>query len=167
MFDLQTLTIVHTLISLAALGTGLPLLFAFAAGQQKPALASATIALLLATSLSGFLFPFVKFLPSHAFGVLSLILLAATVWARRRRRLTGGWLTVYTATLSIAIYLDAFVGVVQAFLKIPGLHALAPTQQSPGFIIAQTLLLVGFVALGLAAVRGLRRPASGNLVAMA
>lgn len=166
MLYLQTLTIVHTLISILALITGIPLVLAFAGGQQKPVLANWTIGLLIATSVTGFMFPFVKFLPPHAFGVLSLVLLAVTLQARWGKQLAGGWLTAYAVTLVITVYLDAFVGVVQAFLKILALHALAPTQQSPGFAIAQALLLVVFVILGIAAVKGLRNARSAAPIAM-
>jgi hypothetical protein len=157
MTDLQTFTLIHVVISLLALVTGLPLLITFARGRLQPALATATIVLLLATSVTGFLFPFVKLLPSHLFGVLSLIALAVTIHARWGKQLAGGWRTAYVGTLAFALYLDAFVAVVQAFLKIPALAAIAPTQQSPGFVAAQGALLIAFVVLGLAATRGLRR----------
>lgn len=159
MFDLQTYTLIHVLISLAALFTGLPLLFGWKAGKALPGLASATLVLLLLTSATGFGFPFIKFLPSHAFGILSLGLLAVTIYARWSRQLAGSWRTAYGATLATAIYLDAFVALVQAFLKIPALHALVPSDQSPGFALGQGLLLIVFLVLGIAAVRGLRRAA--------
>lgn len=160
MFDLQTFTLIHVLISVAALLTGIPLLVAFARGHARPSLASATLVLLLLlTSLTGFGFPFAKFLPSHAFGVLSLGLLAVTVWARWKAALAGRWRSAYVITLAIAVYLDAFVFVVQAFLKVPALTALAPTQQSPGFAIAQGVLLLAFAGLGFTAWRGMTRSA--------
>lgn len=163
MFDLQTFTILHTAISLVALVAGIALLLGMAGGRALPGLASFTILTLVLTSATGFGFPFVKFLPSHAFGILSLLVLAVTVWARWGKQLVGGWRTAYGASLAFAVYLDAFVAVVQAFLKVPALNAIAPTQQSPGFIVAQTVLLVVFVALGFAVVRGLRRgPASAT-----
>lgn len=159
MFDLQTYTLIHVLISLAALFTGIPLLFGWKAGQARPALATATVVLLALTSATGFGFPFEKFLPSHAFGILSTLLLAVTVYARWGRQLVGGWRTAYGTTLAIAIYLDAFVALVQSFLKIPALHVLVPSDKSPGFAIGQGLLLVVFLALAIPAVRGLRRAA--------
>lgn len=159
MFDLQTFTLVHVLISVAALLTGIPLLVAFARGHARPSLASATLVLLLLTSITGFGFPFAKFLPSHAFGVLSLGLLAVTLWARWKAALAGRWRSAYVITLAFAIYLDAFVFVVQAFLKVPALTALAPTQQSPGFAIAQGVLLLAFAGLGFKAWRGMTRSA--------
>lgn len=157
MFDLQTFTFIHVLISIAALLTGIPLLIAFARGRVRPALASATIVLLVLTSATGFGFPFTKILPSHVFGVLSLAVLAITFWARWKAALAGGWRKAYAISLAIAVYLDAFVFVVQAFLKVPALNALAPTQASPGFAIAQGVLLIAFAAFGFFAARGLGR----------
>ncbi|TDU31846.1 hypothetical protein DFR24_1229 [Panacagrimonas perspica] len=159
MFDLQTFTLIHVLISIAAFVTGIPLLMAFARGNARPSLATATIVLLVLTSATGFAFPFTKILPSHVFGVLSLAVLAVTYWARWKASLAGGWRKAYIVTLAVAIYLDAFVFVVQAFLKVPALTAIAPTQQSPGFAIAQGVLLVIFVGLGYAGLRGLGRAA--------
>lgn len=165
MFDLQTFTLIHVLISIAALITGIPLLIAFARGNARPSLATATIVLLVLTSVTGFMFPFTKILPSHVFGVLSLAVLAVTYWARWKASLAGGWRKAYITTLAIAIYLDAFVFVVQAFLKVPALKAIAPTQESPVFAIAQGVLLVIFVGLGYVGVRGLGR--AGPVVASA
>lgn len=156
MFDLKTFTLIHVVISLIALADGVALLYFWSRGRDVPVLGTHATVLLLATSITGFMFPFIKFLPSHAFGILSLILLTATVVARWGKGLAGRWLTVYGVTLAIAIYLDAFVAVVQALQKIPALNALAPTDKSPGFMVAQGLLLVVFVLLGRSAVRGLR-----------
>lgn len=60
----------------------------------------------------------------------------------------------------VSLYLLVFVGVVQAFLKVPPLHALAPTGSEPPFAIAQAIVLAAFI--GLAIVAALRfRPAGG------
>jgi hypothetical protein len=53
----------------------------------------------------------------------------------------------------LALYLNVFVGVVQAFQKLAFLKPLAPTQSEPPFVIAQAVVLVLFVALGIVAVR--------------
>lgn len=156
MSGLYLYTVVHVVISLAALGTGIPLLLAWRSGKAQPRLATVTIVLLVLTTLTGFGFPFVKFLPSHAFGILSSILLGVTVYARWVKYLAGSWRTAYAATLALALYLDAFVALAQSFLRIPALHALAPSEQSPGFVIGQSLLLVTFLAIGSLAVRGFR-----------
>lgn len=168
MFDLHTLTQLHTAISIVAIFTGIPVLTALAAGRPRPTLATITIVLLVVTSVSGFLFPYTQFLPSHAVGILSLGVLVVTIWSRwGGRRLTNTG-RAYAVTLTVAVYLDAFVFVVQAFLKVPALHAAAPTQQSPIFAIAQAILLAAFVVLGYAVLRGQRRghPASQSAAVM-
>lgn len=58
----------------------------------------------------------------------------------------------------MALYLNVFVAVVQAFLKIPALHALAPNGNEPPFAIAQGVVFALFVWLGVRAVK-LFRPA--------
>jgi hypothetical protein len=50
-----------------------------------------------------------------------------------------------------ALYLNVFVLVAQGFMKVPALHALAPTQSEPPFAIVQGIVLVIFIALGIAA----------------
>lgn len=154
MFDPTTLLGFHTIVSLLALVTGLPLVAAFAGGRPLPALSSLTLLLLFLTSATGFLFPFEKMLPSHVVGVLSLLALALAAWARWGAGLRGRWHRCYVVALVTAVWLDAFVALVQAFLKVPSLHTIAPTQQSPGFVLIQTLVLALFVWLGL---RGWRR----------
>lgn len=156
MFDPTTLLGFHTIVSLLALVTGLPLVAAMAGGRSWPRMASLTLLLLFLTSASGFLFPFDKVLPSHIVGALSLLALALAAWARWGAGLRDRWHGHYVAAVFTAVWLDAFVALVQAFLKVPALHAIAPTQQSPGFVLAQSLLLAVFVWLGLRAWRRLR-----------
>ena len=55
-----------------------------------------------------------------------------------------------------ALYLNVFVGVVQAFQKVSFLQPLAPTQSEPPFAIAQGLVLVIFLALTVLASKRLR-----------
>ena len=46
-----------------------------------------------------------------------------------------------------------FVLVVQAFQKIAVLHPLAPNSSEPPFLVARTIVLLGFLWLGFGAVR--------------
>jgi hypothetical protein len=57
------------------------------------------------------------------------------------------------ATALAALYLNVFVGVVQAFQKLPFLQPLAPTQSEPPFAVAQLAVLAVFLVLGFAALR--------------
>jgi glucan phosphoethanolaminetransferase (alkaline phosphatase superfamily) len=107
----------------------------------------------LATSATGFLFHSPKFGPPHIIGLLSLAVLAAALFALYARHLAGPWRTLYIVCAVFALYLNSFVGVVQAFQKIPAIHELAPTQSEPPFKIAQALVLVAFVVAGYLSVK--------------
>ena len=80
--------------------------------------------------------------------------MALAIYGRYGRRLAGPWRKVYVVTAVVALYLNVFVGIVQAFLKVPGLKDLAPTQTEPPFKLTQLVVLVLFVALAIfAAIR--------------
>lgn len=151
--SLADFTAVHVVISLIGIATGLVVLFGMFGSHRLKNWTALFLLTTVLTSITGFLFPFGKFLPSHAFGILSLILLAITIPALYHFRLAGKWRWIYVSGAVIALYLNVFVLVVQAFLKVPAVHALAPTQTEPPFAIAQGLLLVAFIVMGIAAVR--------------
>jgi ABC-type Na+ efflux pump permease subunit len=112
------------------------------------------------TSVTGFFFPFDKILPSHIVGVISLVVLAIAILALYALHLAGPWRWIYVVSAVLALYLNVFVGVVQAFQKLPFLASLAPTQSEPPFLIAQAIVLVIFVVLGVVAVRSFHPPAA-------
>src|SRR6185295_16843981 len=95
----------------------------------------------VATSVTGFFFPVDHFTPGHLFGILSLLILPVTIFARYRRHLAGPWRLTYVATAMVALYLNVFVLVVQLFRKVPALHALAPTESEPPFQVTQLFVL--------------------------
>jgi hypothetical protein len=105
------------------------------------------------TSVTGFFFPVDRVLPSHIVGVLSLVVLAGALLALYVYHLQRHWRWIYVATAMAALYLNVFVGVVQAFLKLPFLKPLAPTQSEPPFVVAQVIVLALFVLLGIMALR--------------
>ncbi len=148
----STFTTVHVLLSLVGIGSGLVVLFGLLAGRRLDGWTALFLASTVATSVSGFGFPFERLLPSHKVGIVSLVVLAAAIPARYVFRLSGHWRWIYVAGASAALYLNVFVGVVQAFLKVPALRALAPTQSEPPFLVAQLAVLALFLALGVLAV---------------
>jgi hypothetical protein len=105
------------------------------------------------TSVTGFFFPSDQLKPSHAVGIISLVVLAAALLGLYAYRLAGPWRWIHVAGAVVALYLNVFVGVVQAFQKIPLLTPLAPTQSEPPFLVAQVVVLAIFVALGVLTVR--------------
>jgi hypothetical protein len=151
--SLATFTLVHVLISLAGIGSGLVVLFGMLTGRRMDGWTVFFLATTVLTSLTGYGFPFTHLLPSHIVGVLSLIALAIAILARYSRRLAGGWRKTYVITAMIALYFNVFVLVVQSFEKVPALNALAPTQKEPPFVIAQLLVMIAFIVLTVFAVK--------------
>jgi hypothetical protein len=150
---MATYTLVHVVLSLVGIATGLLVLFGLLAGKRYNASTAVFLATTVATSLTGYGFPFEHLLPSHIVGAVSLVVLALAIYARYARHLAGGWRTVYVVGAMMALYLNVFVLVVQSFLKVRVLHDLAPTQSEPPFAVAQLAVLVLFIVLGTLAVR--------------
>jgi hypothetical protein len=155
--SVETFTFVHVVISMVGIMTGfvvvgLMLQSAPIAGWNAFFLISTIL-----TSVTGYFFPITKGLtPAHVVGAISLIVLAVALYAIYGRKLAGRWRGVYIGTAIFALYLNVFVGVVQAFLKQPFLQPLAPTQSEPPFVIAQGAVLLIFLVLGVLAVRAFR-----------
>jgi magnesium-transporting ATPase (P-type) len=118
----------HVVLSLVGIVAGLIVLGGMLGSKKLEGWTALFLATTVLTSATGFLFPFVKILPSHIVGVISLAVLAVAIVALYVCRLAGRWRWIYVASAVFALYLNAFVGVVQAFLKIPSLKAMAPTQ---------------------------------------
>ncbi|HEY5792561.1 MAG TPA: hypothetical protein VIS74_04640 [Chthoniobacterales bacterium] len=154
--ELSVFTLVHILISLAGILSGLVVLGGWLAGKNYRGLTSFFLATTALTSVTGFCFPFRGFTPAYAVGILSVILLAAAYYALYAGKLAGAWRRVFVINALVALYLNFFVLVAQIFQKTPALKELAPTQSEPSFAIAQTLVLVAFAALGIAAVRNFK-----------
>jgi hypothetical protein len=148
---LATLTLVHVGISLLGIASGAVVAYGLVIGKRLDRWTALFLGTTVATSATGFLFPADRFLPSHGFGILSLVMLGFAIVARYRKQLAGHWNTTYIVTALGSLYLNVFVLVVQSFLKVPALKALAPTQTEPPFAVAQAVVLLGFIALGVAA----------------
>jgi hypothetical protein len=123
------------------------------ASRRLPVLTALFLATTVLTSVTGFIFPFTTLLPSHVVGIISLAALAIALAAVYAFRLAGPWRWIYVASAALALYLNVFVLVVQAFQKISFLQPLAPTQAEAPFIVAQVVALAVFVVLGFLAVR--------------
>ena len=160
---MATYTTVHVMLSLIGIASGFVVLFGLLAAKRLDGWTMVFLASTAATSVTGFGFPFDHLLPSHVVGALSLVVLAVALVARYTKRLAGPWRTIYVVTAAIALYFNVFVLIVQAFLKIPALRAMAPTQSEPPFAIAQLGALALFVVLTIAATRKFRlEPVQGR-----
>jgi len=147
-FTLKTFTLIHVLISLIGIGSGLVVLFGWLTRRQFNGWTVLFLVTTILTSVTGFFFPVDHLLPSHIVGIISLVILAVALLARYVFHLAGAWGRIFVVTSVIALYLNVFVLVVQMFLKIPALKSLAPTQTEPPFLVAQLLVLLLFIVLG-------------------
>jgi len=148
---MTTLTFIHVVLSLIGIVAGFVAMAGLLASQRRDGWTAIFLAVTVATSVTGFLFPVSKLLPSHIVGIVSLVILAVALYALYGRHLSGVWRPVYVVTAMIALYLNVFVLIIQSFLKIAPLNALAPTQSELPFVIAQGAALLFFVIVTIVA----------------
>jgi hypothetical protein len=153
-------TFIHVVISLVAIGAGLLVLFGMLRSSRMDSMTLTFLLFTAATSLTGFGFPFHGITPAITLGIVSVMVLIPTFAARYTFGLRGAWRWIYILGAVLAQWLNSFVLVVQSFLKVPALHALAPKGSEPPFALAQGLVLMFYLVMGVLAVRRFR-PAAG------
>jgi hypothetical protein len=154
--SVSTFTQLHVLLSLIGIISGLIVVSAMLTSHRVAVTTAVFLSTTVATSATGFLFHFTSFEPPEIVGVVSLAALAIALLALYVYKLAGVWRWIYAAAAVFALYLNVFVGVVQGFQKIALFHAFAPTQTEPPFKIVQGLVLIAFIALGVAAAKRFR-----------
>lgn len=146
--DVETFTLLHVVLSLIGIATGIAVVLAMASGRHLPRLAAVFLLTTILTSVTGFPFPTDGVTPAQIVGYISLVLLALAVLGLYVFGPVGAWRWIYVATAVAALFLNIFVAIVQAFQKLELLQPLAPTQSEPPFLIAQALALVLLLILG-------------------
>jgi hypothetical protein len=154
----------HVIISLVAILSGIIVVLGMLGARRMPGMTALFLITTVATSVTGFMFetpaeaPRVigSLDPAKIIGIISLIFLVLAILAQYSYRLAGSWRGVYVISAIVALYFNCFVLVVQSFQKIPFFHALAPTQKEPPFAVAQAILLILFVGLGIASFKKFR-----------
>ena len=159
--SLSTFVTVHVIISLIGIAAGIIVMFGLLGSNRLPGLTAIFLLFTILTSATGFLIPPLlteTLLPSHMIGILSLVLLAIACIALYGMKLSGAWRWIYVVTAILSLYLNIFVLIIQSFLKVPALHALAPSvpPSEPPFAIVQGIVLVFFVIVIIGAVRRYR-----------
>ena len=153
-------TWVHVIISLAGIVAGFVVIKGMLASQRLDGWTAVFLTMTVLTSVTGFGFPFDKLLPSHIVGIISMVVLLIAIVARYAFGMGSGWRPAYVVTALIAQWLNVFVLVAQLFNKVTALRALAPTQSEPPFLIAQTVVMVLFIIVGIATLRRFRQTAA-------
>jgi len=154
MSGLELFTAFHVLISLIGILSGFVAIAGMVRSKPLDWWTDLFLVTTVATSVTGFLFPFNGFTPAIGTGIISMIVLTLAIVALRVKYLQGPWARTYAITAVMAQYFNFFVLIVQSFRRVPVLHALAPTESEPPFAIAQLVALIAFVALGYVATRG-------------
>jgi hypothetical protein len=156
--SLHAVTVLHVVISLIGIFSGLVVLFGLFKSELKAGMTALFLVSTILTNATGFMFPFEKLLPSHIIAILSLVLLLIACIALYGWKLSGAWRAIYLITAIASLYLNVFVLVIQSFLKIGPLHELAPSvpPSEPPFAVTQGVVLVLFVIAGIAALRRFR-----------
>ena len=148
---LNVLTVVHVVLSLAGIGSGVVAIYALLKAKTPGRWTQAFLATTAATSITGFLFAFHGLTPAQILGVLSLVVLIIASLSIYRYHSKGIWRRTYGITAVMALYFNVFVLVVQLFRRVPALSVMAPTQSEPPFQIAQLAVLLLFAAIGIRA----------------
>jgi len=152
--SLETFTLIHVLISLVGIASGIIVMYGFLTNQRLDRWTAVFLITATLTSLTGFLFPFTAMTPAIKLGIISLVVLVVAIVTRYLLHLT--WRKTYVIAACLVLYFNVFVLVVQSFEKAPPLKAIAPTQKEPPFAIAQIAVLLFFVVLTTFAVRRFR-----------
>jgi hypothetical protein len=142
----------HVAVSLIGIASGLVVLYGLVTGKALGGWTALFLATTILTGVTGFPLPPFGLDPPRVVGIILLALMAAAVAGLYAFRLAGAWRWIYVIAAVASLYLNCFVGVIQAFQKLAFVHALAPTQSEPPFLIAQVALLAAFVVLGVLAV---------------
>jgi hypothetical protein len=151
--SLSTFTTVHVIISLVGIVSGLIVIFGMLSAKRLNGWTALFLLTTILTSVTGFGFPFTHVTPGIIVGIISLVLLAITLLARYSLHMVGAWRWIYVVAAIIAEYLNFFVLVAQSFQKVPALHAMAPTQSEPPFLVTQLVVMALFIVLTIFAVK--------------
>jgi hypothetical protein len=151
--SLSAFTLVHVVLSLMGILTGFIVIFGMLAARRMNSMTALFLVTTVLTSVSGFGFPNAHFTPGIIIGIISLVALLIAIIARYVGHLHGASRWIYVATVVLAEYFNVFVLVVQGFLKVPALHSMAPTGTETPFKIAQGIVLLMFIVLGVCAVK--------------
>lgn len=153
---LTTFTWIHTLLSLVAIVAGIVVVKGLLGSRVPGGWTALYLVTAIATSVTGFFFPFTRLIDSHYIGIASLVLFALAILARYAFRLAGAWRWVYALGMVLSLYFLVLVTLTQIFKRVPALTAMAPTQSEPPFLVAQLVTLAIFVWLAIAAARKFR-----------
>ena len=102
-------TILHVIITLVAIGSGLIVVGGMFASNSLPVTTALFLFTTALTSLTGFLFPIHGFTPALGVGIVACVILAVALFALYKEHLVGAWRWIYVITAVVSLYLNVFV----------------------------------------------------------
>ena len=112
-------------------------------GRRQATLAAVLLFSTAVISVTGFALPSPPGTPTpdpaRVLGIIELVVIVIAALALYLKHLARPWRGIYIVSIVLAVYLNVFVTVVQAFLKVPFLHVFAPSGKEPPFVIARGL----------------------------
>jgi hypothetical protein len=154
-FGMTYFAFFHVLLSLIGILTGFIVMFGLFSGSRMDGMTAIFLLTTILTSVTGFLFPYHGPTPGIIIGIISLMLLAVSVYARYVRKMVGGMRKAYVITAMLALWLNVFILIAQLFEKVPALHALAASSKAP-FLVSQVVVLILFILFTNRAVKAFR-----------
>ena len=164
-FGLSTsaFTTLHVVITLIAIATSFVVMFGLVTSKAMPGWTAICLLFTVLTSVTGFMFPISGFTAALGTGIISSALLIAALIALYAKHLTGSWRWIYVVTAVAAFWFNVFVLIVQSFEKLTFHNAAAPMVGPPfaepvntRFIVAQSVVLLVFLAVGVVAAKKFR-----------
>jgi F0F1-type ATP synthase assembly protein I len=149
----EAFTLLHVIISLIAIVSGIIVVGGMMGSRRLPGWTALFLLTTVLTSVTGLMFPGTTLTPARIFAIISLVVLLPTLVALYGFRLRGAWRWIYAGGAVIALYLNVFVLIAQAFAKIPVLQPLAPTQSEPPFLTAEIFVMAIFILLLVLAIK--------------
>lgn len=156
--SLSTFTVVHVVLSLAGIASGVLVLLRPSASPRAWGLTTLFLVTTLAASVTGLLYilELPRFRMGHGIAIASLAVFVPTLMALWRHRLAGPWRAIYVTGAATLFYLNAFITVMQAFGKIDFLRGLPPTSLGSPLLLAHLLVLATSVWLAIHAFAALQ-----------
>ena len=159
--SVPTFTLVHVVITLIAIVSGIIIVFGMIGSHRLPKLTALFWLTTVLTTVTGFMFFLsptqAKMLtPAAATGIVATLFFLLGLIALYVKQLFGKWRWIYTLSAVISLYLNVFVLIVQSFGKLKIINPAAPMVGPPfapptdfQFAVAQGAALVIFVMLGI------------------
>ena len=170
--SVTTFTIIHVIISLIAIASGLVVVFGMIGSHRVPRLTALFWVTTVLTTVTGFMF-FLSptqarvLTPAAATGIVATVFFLLGLIALYGKHLYGGWRWIYAIAATVSLYLNIFVLIVQSFQKLTLINpaaSLTPPFPNPpfapvdfNFMVTQGVALLIAVMLGIVTALKFRR----------